>query len=51
MYGSRPDENLDPRRATRGVRTRDFASASRSMAMPTLPTLLARLLVRLGIAR
>ena len=42
---------LDPRRSSRNVRTRDFQSASRSVAIPSLPQLLARALVRLGIVR
>lgn len=51
MYTSRPDENLDPRRRRRGMRTRDFASGSRMITVPNLPQLLARALVRLGFVR
>lgn len=51
MYTTPRDENLDPRRRQRGLRTRDFRSASRSVSIPSLPQLLARVLVRLGIAR
>ncbi len=51
MYTTPRDENLDPRRRQRGLRTRDFQSASRSVSIPSLPQLLARVLVRLGIAR
>lgn len=47
----RHDENLDPRRTRRGLRTRDFASMSRSVAIPRLSTLLGTLLVRLGLTR
>ncbi len=51
MYISRDDENLDPRRRSRTARTRDFASGSRVVSIPSLPQLLARVLVRLGLVR
>lgn len=51
MYTTPTDENLDPRRRQRGLRTRDFQSASRSVSIPSLPQLLARALVRLGLVR
>ena len=43
------DENLDPRRRARGLRTRDWASGSAMIGIATLPQLLARALVRLGL--
>lgn len=51
MYQFRDDENLDPRQRTRGMRTRDFASASRAVSIPSLPQLFAHVLVRLGLVR
>lgn len=51
MYTTREDENLDPRRRSRTARRRDFASASRAVSIPSLPQLLARVLVRLGLVR
>ena len=51
MYTFRDDERLDPRRYSRSARRRDFASASRVVSIPSLPQLLARVLVRLGVVR
>lgn len=51
MFQQRPEENLDPRRRRRGVRTRDFASGSRAMSIPSLPQLLSQLTARLGLFR
>jgi hypothetical protein len=52
MLSSKPlQPDLDPRRRPRGARTRDFASASRTVSIPRLHELLATLLVRLGLAR
>lgn len=51
MHTYRDLENLDPRRRSRTARRRDFASASRVVSIPSLPQLLARVLVRLGIVR
>lgn len=50
MHTPAPD-NLDPRRSPRGVRRRDWASASRMLQIPRLHELLATLLVRLGLVR
>ncbi len=51
MVRTSSHENLDPRRTQRGIRTRDFSSASRVVAVPRIHVLLARLLVRLGVTR
>jgi hypothetical protein len=51
MFRSSTEENLDPRRRQRGLRTRDFASGSRMITVPSLPQLLARVLVRVGLWR
>ncbi|MCW2927488.1 MAG: hypothetical protein JWM86_1456 [Thermoleophilia bacterium] len=48
MHATRPDD-LDPRRRARGVRRRDFMS--RTATIPSLPQLLATVLVRLGLSR
>lgn len=45
------EDDLDPRRRPRGVRTRDFASGSRMVSIPRMQELLATLLVRLGVIR
>lgn len=51
MFTARRHDNLDPRRAARDGRTRDFRSMSRTVAIPNLPQLLARALVKLGLVR
>ncbi|MCW2923766.1 MAG: hypothetical protein JWM98_1170 [Thermoleophilia bacterium] len=48
---SHTTEDLDPRRRRRGLRTRDFRSMSRTVAVPRVHELLATALVRLGIVR
>ncbi len=51
MHESRPAESLDPRRRPRNARRRDWASMSRTVTIPRMHELLARVLVRLGLAR
>ena len=51
MLTHRPEDDLDPRRRPRGVRRRDWASASRTVSIPRVHELLATVLVRLGLFR
>lgn len=51
MQTFRDSDKLDPRRRQRGLRTRDFASASRAVSIPSLPELLASLAARFGLLR
>lgn len=51
QFHRREDESLDPRRTRRGGFRRDWASMSGTIGRINLPELLARALVRLGVAR